>query len=189
MIIGISGCSRVGKNSFAKWAAEYFKSKNISCAEFALADELKRDLEDFMLEKTGISVWTDNTEAKAVIRPLMVEYGRIQRERTKGEYWIDKLRPKLEESKAGVKFITDIRYPDDEVEFVKSQGGVVIHITRFDADNWLNFKEEVQPANDEERRNDPRVKEKANFRFSWDGFSGREEEAKQKVWQFLKKNL
>lgn len=188
MIIGITGCARVGKDSFYQFAAEYFNSKGKTCERFAFADELKRDLEDFVFSKTGISVWTENTEEKSIIRPLMVEYGKIQRNLSKGQCWIKKLIPALPSSTADYIFITDARFAEfenDEASFIKSIGKL-IHITRYKTD--IGFREEYGPANEEEAKNDPKMKAAADFRFSWEDFKNDKEKAKEEVFNFLKKH-
>ena len=43
---------------------------------------LKKDLDDFVKSKIGISVFTDDTKEKSLIRGLMVEYGKIKRQQT-----------------------------------------------------------------------------------------------------------
>lgn len=188
MIIGISGVARAGKNSFAKFAAEFFESKGLSCDEFAFATELKADLEDFILEKTGISVWTEDSEEKEIIRPLMVEYGKIQREMTAGMYWVEKLLPHMEVISSNIQFVTDVRYPNDEVAAIHDRGGKVIHVTRYNLGD-AHYKEEYAPANVQEAKNDPLVKEKADLRFAWDDFTGCEAAARQNVFNFLEKSL
>lgn len=189
MIIGITGAARVGKDSFYQFASEYFKSKGKTCERFAFADELKRDLEEFILSKTGISVWTENTEEKSIIRPLMVEYGKIQRNLSKGQCWIKKLIPALTSCAADYIFITDCRFKEfdsDESDFIKASGGKLIHITRYKTE--IGFREEYGPANEEEAKNDPKMKAGADFRFSWEDFKNDKEKAREEVFNFLKKH-
>lgn len=186
MIIGISGVARSGKNLFTTFAREYFQDKGKTTAEFALADELKYDLENFVKEKLGVDIWTDDTVVKNKIRDLMVAYGRIQREATGGMYWVDKLRPKIEECPADVVFITDCRYPNDEVDFVHGLGGKVIHITRYCFDR--GYKDFQDGINKEERKNDPLVKQKADLKFEWEDLKGDDFLGRKLVWEFLDKN-
>ncbi len=188
MLIAIGGSARVGKNLFTTYAREYFHDKNKTTAEFALADELKYDLEDFVKEKLGVDIWTDDTVVKNKIRDLMVAYGRIQREATGGMYWVNKLRPKIEDCAADVIFITDCRYPNDEVDFVHSLGGKVIHISRYSVDWLAGFKIWQEGINSEEIKNDPLVKQKADFKFEWEDLKENIALGRKLVWDFLDKN-
>ena len=187
-IIAVSGVARAGKDSWISFASEYLTERGQTCAEFAFANQLKSDLEAFVLEKFGIDIWTDDTEQKTKIRDLMVAYGRIQRVHSNGQYWIDKIRPLVTACPADIIFISDCRYPNDEVDFIHGAGGIVIHISRYSSD-WLGtFKDYRDGANDEERKNDPLVKNKADFRFEWPDFGDNKEAGRQLVWEFLNKN-
>lgn len=190
MIIGICGVSRSGKDSFFKFSEEYFSLRGETCQQFAFAEELKKDLESFILKKTGISVWTDNTSEKNIIRPLMVEYGKIRRNLTKGRCWIDKLIPKLAASTADYKLITDVRFKsfsNDETDFIKESGGKLIYISRYSED-WMGVKFPLDAANEEEAKNDPLLRQAADYKFSWRDFEGNEEAARQNVFKFLDDN-
>lgn len=189
MLIGVAGLARAGKNKFADFAAEYFAVKNLNSSHFAFANELKKDLEEFISDKFGISVWTENTEEKNKIRDLMVVYGRLKREDSNGMYWVDKLRPQIAAATADIKFITDCRHPNDEVKFIKEEGGIVVHVTRLSWDNVFGAYIPNSPINEEESKNDPLVKAKADYRFSWQDFNGDEEAGRAAVWKFLKQNL
>jgi ABC-type uncharacterized transport system ATPase subunit len=69
-IIGIAGCARSGKDTFFNILKKYLPEVE----QVALAGELKKDLDDFVKSKIGISVFTDDTKEKSLIRGLMVEY-------------------------------------------------------------------------------------------------------------------
>lgn len=185
MIIGISGVARCGKNSFSSFAREYLESKNFRCDEYAFANFLKSELSEFVRHHYGLDVYSDVTEEKAIFRDLLVAHGSIQRKRTNGSYWLEKVIDEVEVSISDHQFITDVRFPN-EAERIKSLGGKVIHITRWTS-NFIDYKEEYQPANAEEAKNDPLVKAAADYRFSWYDFKGAEEEAKNKVIELIKK--
>lgn len=187
MLIGVSGVARVGKDSLYKFAKEYFENKGLSCERFAFADELKRELAPFVREYYDLDVFSDITEEKNVFRDILVAHGRIQRLRTNGAYWVDKVFKSIEKSGADVKFINDCRYLN-ECEKIHSVGGKVIHLTRYE-NQWVDYKVSFEPANDEERINDPKVKAAADYRFEWYSFGKNEEEAKKMVWRFLENEL
>jgi hypothetical protein len=79
-LIGISGVARSGKDLFTTVAQEVLKQHGLKTERFALAYELKSDLKDLIHAKTGIDVFTENTEEKNIIRPLLVAYGDVMRQ-------------------------------------------------------------------------------------------------------------
>jgi hypothetical protein len=193
-IIGISGVGRAGKDSFYNFAKQILEEKGISSGRWAFADELKKDLDPFIQEKFGFSAFTEITEEKDYIRPLMVEYGKIWRKKSKGSHWLDKIRPQiLSEEGPQVRFITDLRFAafgeTDEAHFVQSNGGKIIHIEKLVPINGSGNFEALAPANDEEKVNDPKVKKIADLKFRWNHFSdGKEELGKKAVSDFLERN-
>ena len=100
-------------------------------------DALKQDMEDFLLNKVGISTKTSNTEEKKIIRPLLVEYGRCKRIQSDGKYWTS-LQQKMEAEKDtfDIAVITDmiLLYDEDEIFWLKNMGGKLIHISQFKED-------------------------------------------------------
>lgn len=163
-LIGISGVARAGKNYFADHLMQFLKSKGYTSRDFALAHELKLDLRDICINKLGIDTFTQNDEEKALIRPLLVAWGKIQRNKTSGTYWWKRLLDSIHERYYDFSIVTDIRYDffeQDELYFVKNRGGYIIHITRIIGPNG-----EIQPPpNQDEAENDPKIKEKADLKF------------------------
>ena len=43
----------------------------------AFADELKKDVDQFLVEKLGISAFTEVTEEKEIIRPMLTTWGEL----------------------------------------------------------------------------------------------------------------
>ena len=70
-IIGISGFARSGKDLFTTVAQSVLKEHGLKTERYALAYELKNDLKDLIKTKVGIDVFTENTEEKNIIRPLL----------------------------------------------------------------------------------------------------------------------
>jgi len=121
-IIGVSGFARSGKDLFAKVAQNVLEKRGLKVEKYALAYELKNDLKDLIKTKVGIDVFTENTEEKNIIRPLLVAYGDVMRKVSEGKYWTGKIEQKIKQSNADVIFITDIRYdvyPEDECTVIK----------------------------------------------------------------------
>jgi len=183
-IIGISGYARSGKDLFTSVAQKILKEHKIKSEKFALAYELKNDLKYLIKNKVGIDVFTDNTQEKSIIRPLLVAYGDVMRKTSEGRYWTGKLEQRIANSKADVVFITDIRYdvyPEDECTWLRNkQCGKLIHITKFKqgpvpqskrfSKNKIVKIYDAAP-NDHELFNNPKVKAKADYAFEWEDCS------------------
>ena len=132
----------------------------------------------------GIDVFTENTEEKNIIRPLLVAYGDVMRKVSEGKYWTGKIEQKIKQSNADVIFITDIRYdvyPEDECTWLQNkQDGKLVHVTKFKQEpmpsgrrfsNNKIVKIYNSAANDHEMLNDPKVKAKADCAFEWEDYS------------------
>jgi len=183
-IIGISGYARSGKDLFTSVAQKILKEHNIKSEKFALAYELKNDLKSLIKNKVGIDVFTDDTQEKSIIRPLLVAYGDVMRKTSEGKYWTGKIENRIANSKANVVFITDIRYdvyPEDECTWLQNkQCGKLIHITKFKqgpvptgkrfSKNKIVKIYDAAP-NDHELLNNPKVKAKADCAFEWEDCS------------------
>lgn len=175
-VLGISGFARSGKDLFANALQNILQNEyNLKTEKFALAYELKLDLKDLLSEKANIDVFTDDTNQKSTIRPILVAYGDVMRQITQGKYWTDKVQKSIEKSNADVCIITDIRYdhfPEDELYWLqKKMNGKLIHITKWHFDK--NYHEKVYdlPPNDHEATNNPKIKSKADYSFEWEDFS------------------
>jgi len=166
-IIGISGVATSGKDTLCNIISRYLTQKNIEAKRIALADNLKNDLKDFILDKFSIDIYKASPEEKSLIRPIMVSYGRIRRSISKGTYWTSKVENDLENliSKNITPIITDIRYmeyPEDEFFWLKNKNGILLHISRLDLNGNL-----IPPANIEEKENDLKLKEVADLKLTW----------------------
>lgn len=160
----ISGVATSGKNEFAKQAAKFFHSKGLKSKEFALANQLKHEINPFIYENFGIDLFNCTPEEKEIVRPIMVAYGCAKRKITKGRYWVDFIENELQyeehNTDTDIAIITDVRfseYEHDEANWA-CQTGNLIHITRLLPDGST-----LQPANEEERVNDPKVYEFAKY--------------------------
>ena len=183
-LIGISGVARSGKDLFTTVAQEVLKQRDLKTERFALAYELKSDLKDLIHAKTGIDVFTENTEEKNIIRPLLVAYGDVMRKITEGKYWTQKVEQRLGKSNADVVFITDIRYDhyiEDECAWLQNkQGGKLIHVTKYVMSSMpqgkrfsKNKQTKVYQAapNEHELINDPKVRKRADLKIEWEDVS------------------
>jgi hypothetical protein len=165
-LIGIAGVARSGKDTLFTCIKEWMLGFDVSCRRIALADQLKKNLAPSLLS-VGIDVHTQDTDEKALIRPFLVDYGHIARIKTKGTYWTSLISPEVDTliDNEALPVITDIRYaqyPEDEVQWLKSKGGILIHVERFDENGRL-----VLPPNEDEAKNDPILKENSDLRIQW----------------------
>lgn len=166
-IIGISGVATSGKDTLCNLISRYLSEKNISSQRIALADKLKEDLQQFLLEKFKVDIMKPSVEEKTLVRPILVSYGKVKRTLTKGTYWtamVDEHINSLLKKKV-LPIITDIRYheyPEDEFYWLKKKDGILIHISRVGIDGKI-----VPPANTEEKENDKRIRDSADFTYTW----------------------
>ena len=144
MIIGLTGLARCGKDTFCKYAQEYLKSSNQKTQRLAFADELKKDVDSFLIDKLGISAFTEITEEKEIIRPMLTTWGTEIMRKKDDLYWVKKVEKTIKENTKNdiVSIVTDIRFPN-EIEYIRKLGGKIIHLTMTGN----------KPANDYERKN------------------------------------
>ena len=175
-IIGIAGVARAGKDTFFKYFLDAIK---LDIQRIAFADELKKDLNNFLKSKSGISAFTNDTNEKNIIRPILVSYGCMMRDITEGRYWINKIDMLIEESRKSHFCLTDVRFPN-EVDYIHNNSGIVIHLSRLDTDGNL-----LKPANEEEAAQNPLILDKANYALTWDTFEEDSDKYKVFVDMFL----
>jgi len=195
-VIGLTGVARSGKDTFCKTLIDLFKEKDICAKRFAIADALKDDINPFLISKFGIDVFNCSAEQKEFIRPMMVAYGKCKRKETEGKYWTSILENKIKNDNCDIAIITDVRYCEfekDEAHWIKNvMSGKLIHISRVDkieiwepcickkinGDTVKSFgendirelhyrKDYIQPANEDEEINDPRMIKSSDASFIW----------------------
>lgn len=183
-IIGVSGFARSGKDLFTTVAQSILEEQGIKTARFALAYELKNDLKDLVKDKTGIDVFTEKTEEKNIIRPLLVAYGDVMRKISNGTYWTSKVESRIKQSNVDVAFVTDIRYDfylEDECTWLQNKmNGKLVHITkyklgnlpagkRFSKNKIVKIYDEA--PNDHELFNNPKIIKRADIKIEWQDYS------------------
>ena len=154
--IGLCGNARVGKDTFFDKSRHTFEYNGLITRRFAFADALKNECDELLCAHTRISAFTSNEEDKSVIRPLLVAWGTNIRRKLDEDCWIKKIEPEVKHCINETRYkvipvITDVRYPN-EVDWIHSLGGVVIHISR----------DGFPPANKEEEENEPILMEKSD---------------------------
>jgi hypothetical protein len=183
-IIGISGFARSGKDLFTTVAQRTLEERGLKTERYALAYELKSDLKDLIKTKVGIDVFTENTEEKIIIRPLLVAYGDVMRKTSGGKYWTQKVEQRIGKSKADVVFITDIRYdfyPEDECTWLqRKMSGKLIHLTKYKLSTMPSgrrfSKNKItkiydSAPNEHESLNNPKVMKRADIAVEWQDYS------------------
>ncbi len=189
-VIGVAGMARAGKDTFVKIAIELLRKNGYNATRVAFADKLKEEVEN-MLKQNRFSAtsYTDDVQAKNLIRHLLVWWGCQRRYETDGGlYWVnevDKQIRRLQEDllRTGacegkeIVLVSDVRFPN-EVKWIQSNwDGSVIHLKRF-SPNWVRggqdnsdeflVKEYDKAPNEEEAKQDPLVQELADVKTEWE---------------------
>lgn len=178
-VIGISGAARCGKDTLCRGLIREFEKIGINAKRKSIAgDTVKNDLKNLLYEKIQFDTFTEINEEKESVRPLLVEYGKIMRQKTNGRYFIERF--KLEEN--CVNIIPDIRYAEyqkDELYWLKNEmRGLSIFIER----------EEIYDANETEKINNKFIKEVADFNLKW-GRLNEQSEYERKIIDFYAKDI
>ena len=155
IVVAIAGYARTGKDTIADAIFNLSENRNPEYCVLVtkFADALKQSVQE-ALEEVGLEVdaFTENTEEKAKIRPLLVAYGEYARSRNPN-VWVDQVIENLvdwtNEAPTGLSLtlIPDMRYANeyDKLEAECKKHGwkfVPIYISR------IGFG----PANAEEAR-------------------------------------
>ena len=168
------------------------ESSNIRKAIPTVAIEMVRD--DWLIEKYGISAWTDNTEEKKIIRSFLVAHGCGKRIQTQGKYWINKIDNKIQlfidttpypsnTIKNNVIFISDVRFPNETNWLHEKWGGWLVHLKKYSVGkerfvhggDWKDVKYYDKAPNAEEAENDPICENNADYRIELETVIAREQ--------------
>ena len=182
-MIGIAGIARAGKDTLASDLSEIIKADmGVDVKIYSLALPIKSHLNDLLKSYYHISPFTEDTEEKKIIRPIMVAHGEQMKQKFGKDIWLKELLSTIHEDLRYKEFfpiISDVRF-DFEVEAVKNENGQVIHISKIG-----NI-----PPNKIEAENDPIVATASDIRHSWPPYEPDEmHECKvhaEILWQMLK---
>jgi hypothetical protein len=157
-MIGISGYARSGKDTFGDALVKILKQYGIKSKTYALATQLKFDIDFLTKGDFGISAFTKDDEEKKIIRPLLVGYGEAWR-RADPEHWLSIVDSNFEPRTLPI--ITDIRY-ENEADYILANQGFLLNLSRSLPDGSF-----IEAVNEEEKLNGPKVKEKCFFNLCW----------------------
>jgi hypothetical protein len=188
-VIGISGYARSGKDTFVAIAKNILKKNGYSPFRIAFADKLKEEV-GTMLKTNGFdaSVMTDDTDAKKLIRPLLVWWGCQRRyESDGGLYWVKTAEDKIRSCYASaghsnidpdklIMLVSDVRFPNEAQWVHEAFDGEVIHLRKYSVIKQTPVlgvdgsfvKVYDNPPNEEERKQDPIVRDMATQRIDWE---------------------
>lgn len=163
LTIGIAGICGSGKDTLYSLLAQ-----RINCKRVALADQLRREMNPFIIDKFGIDLFNCSREEKDLVRPLLVEYGRIKRQQTNGRYFIEKIDSYIKTLNT-IAVISDVRYcvyERDETHWIKNElNGILVHVSKYKEINGKKIFSE-SPIKDE-RENDPKLQVAADYKIEW----------------------
>lgn len=175
-IIGISGISRSGKNTFCDLVCKTLNEKYQKLtAQMSFAHQLRLETANFLSQRFSFDVWSDKDKSK--FRPFLVWYANLKREESKGRYFIDKFKEKVKvfEGTNHIIFINDLRFKQfeyDELDYVKEHG-VLVHVSKYKITGHLQddlgnpVKVFDDPPNEFEAKNDPIIKAAADYKLEW----------------------
>ena len=158
-IIAIAGNARSGKDTLANNMVDIISSFKIKCAKFSFASALKKECDPFLKKTLGISAFTENTDEKNIIRPMLVTWGTHVRRKLDPDIWVKSVDKMIKHNKVGI--VSDLRF-GNEYNWVRENGGFIIFIDRID-ENGVK----IPPANDEELDNNDFLRKNADFHFTW----------------------
>jgi len=165
-LIGISGPARSGKDTLGDSIMSILEEWGVKCQKLSFANELKKETDDFLKEKIGISSFTQDDDEKKIIRPFLVTWGTHVRRKLDQDVWIKSIQHLL--SDKIVTIISDVRF-DNELDWVKKSGGSSVFVERHDADGVL-----IPPANKDEEEHTMKLKSECDHSFVWGSISNEE---------------
>lgn len=160
------GVATVGKDTFCKLLIDLLPDLRVK--RFALADQLKLDLQPFLLDEFGIDIFNCSPHEKELVRDILVAYGKSWRKKSQGTHWTELLQEEIDISGVDIAVVTDIRYsdpayPEDELFWgTQKNNGLLVHITR------LKDGSPIPPINEDEEKNDPKLQAAADFKIIWE---------------------
>lgn len=166
-VIGVTGYARSGKDTFASIAKDILSKNGINARQYSFAEQLKKEVAPFLKDCCGVDVWTQDTSLKKDIRDFLVWYGTTFWRKRDPKRWIRGVDSQLKTdgNEVDIAIVSDVRYPN-EAEWVHSWSGFLVHISAWKRDGDKQIFQDA--PNEQERLNDPLVKEVSNYALSWE---------------------
>lgn len=154
MIIAFSGNRCVGKDTAYEILSSY-----IHCIRFAFADALKNDLKDLIKTQFDIDIFNPTKEEKEFIRPLMIAYGCMWREKD-AEHWAKIVVQQIQKDFIHSHFaIVDLRFENELDELEDAFGSDLFHV---------NIVNTFAPSPTyEEEKHYKKVAQRAHYHINW----------------------
>lgn len=164
--IAIAGRKRVGKNTLTDAFIKQFAERGIFAKQYAFADELKRELDPLFLLNAGVSAFTEDPLEKELIRKTLISYGTGYWRTKDPDHWIKRLEQTLAKNQTPhLAIVSDLRFHSNELPWVKKNGGMSIHLSRY------NDNGDLYPcAGEDEMLNDPILEKMADFKLKWNNY-------------------
>jgi len=159
-IIGISGNARSGKDTLCQIIGDLLRADGFESKRLAFADEVKAELNDLCMNTLGISAFTDDTEQKNIIRPLLVFWGTEFRGAMNQTVWLDKVTEQMTDPEI-VYVVSDVRFTY-EADALRNMGAHMIHLER------LEDGKMIPPANEYERKNNKIISKQCDQTITWE---------------------
>ena len=133
-------------------------------------------MDTFLLKKFNISAFTENSEEKKFIRPLLICYGTSLMRKKDPDCWINKLQKTIDinNSSGIISLVCDIRF-ENEADWIHRNNGILINLERSG----------TEPADENEKFNSPILKSKSDLNIDWEHVENLHS-LKPKVKQILK---
>lgn len=130
-LIGICGFAQVGKDTLSNFLVEFLGEKDIIAKKGSFADGVKRDLDAFLLEKLGISAFTEDPKEKEIIRPLLVSWGTDVMRNIDPDHWIKRYEYEYKDNLSfnKVSIISDLRF-ENELNWIHKSDGITVWVDR-----------------------------------------------------------
>lgn len=175
-VLGIAGLARAGKDTFCTIAKNILESNGYKVKQFSFAEQLKKEVAPFLRDVCGVNVYTADSDLKKDIRDFLVWYGTTWWRKRDPKRWIRGVdnQLKLDGNEIDVALVSDARYPN-EGEWVHSWAGYLVHVAAYkikesiDENAYVDLEKVFAVApNEQERINDPIVKDMSDYKLEWE---------------------
>jgi hypothetical protein len=171
----VGGVARSGKNTFCNIFQSLLEKDGKTCIQESFAKPLRAEMFEVVQQMFGLDVYTQNENEKNIIRPLMVDWAAIRRQKTNGNYFADKLKERLDLISDSFDYclINDFRFGEyytpetnnDELGLAKKLNGTIIHIKQYSL--YEGRRNYIKPPNCAEKKNDPIINKHADHHVVW----------------------